>query len=80
MTSAPGSEVNPVWHPDGTTLFFAGGPGGQHVIRKSLTTALKKCSDEKFVAGVICEQKARLRYCEGKWGQVPQCTAKPHVD
>ena len=46
----------------------------------SLASALEKCSEEKFLAGVICEQKARLRYCEGKWGQVPQCTAKPHVD
>ena len=45
-----------------------------------LTSALEKCTGEKFLAGVICEQKARLRYCEGKWGQVPQCTAKPRAD
>jgi hypothetical protein len=47
---------------------------------QSLATMLEKCSEEKFLAGVICEQKVRLRYCEGKWGQVPQCTKKPHVD
>ena len=47
---------------------------------QGLASALEKCSEEKFLAGVICEQKARLRYCEGKWGQVPQCTAKPRVD
>jgi hypothetical protein len=47
---------------------------------QSLATLLERCSDEKFLAGVICEQKVRLRYCEGKWGQVPQCTKKPHVD
>jgi len=47
---------------------------------QSLASALEKCSEEKFLAGVICEQKARLRYCEGKRGQVPQCTAKPRVD
>ena len=47
---------------------------------QTLATMLEKCSDEKFLAGVICEQKVRLRYCEGKWGQVPQCTKKPHVD
>jgi hypothetical protein len=47
---------------------------------QSLAAMLEKCSEEKFLAGVICEQKARLRYCEGKWGQVPQCTKKPHVD
>jgi hypothetical protein len=47
---------------------------------QSLATMLEKCNEEKFLAGVICEQKVRLRYCEGKWGQVPQCTKKPHVD
>ncbi len=45
-----------------------------------LASALEKCAEEKFLAGVICEQKARLRYCEGKWGQVPQCTARPRPD
>jgi hypothetical protein len=47
---------------------------------QSLATMLEKCSDENFLAGVICEQKVRLRYCEGKWGKVPQCTQQPHVD
>jgi hypothetical protein len=46
----------------------------------SLAAALEKCSGEKFLAGVICEQKVRLRYCEGKWGKVPQCTPRPHAD
>ena len=47
---------------------------------QSLATMLEKCGEEKFLAGVICEQKVRLRYCEGKWGQIPQCTKKPRVD
>jgi hypothetical protein len=55
-------------------------PSASSSDEQSLAGALEKCSAEKFLAGVICEQKARLRYCEGKWGQVPQCTAKPHVD
>jgi hypothetical protein len=38
LTSAPGSEVSPVWHPDGATLFFAGGPGAPHAMQKSLGT------------------------------------------
>ena len=45
-----------------------------------LTSALEKCGGEKFLAGVICEQKVRLRYCDGKWGQVPQCTSRPRAD
>jgi hypothetical protein len=47
---------------------------------RSLLALLEKCSQERFLAGVICEQKVRLKYCEGKWGQDPQCTAKPRVD
>lgn len=46
----------------------------------SLANALERCSQEKFLSGVICEQKVRLQYCEGKWGQVPECTSKPRVD
>jgi hypothetical protein len=49
--------------------------GGQ-----GLTAALEKCGEEKFLASVICEQKARLRYCEGKWGRVPQCNGLQRVD
>lgn len=41
-----------------------------------LATALDKCGKENFVTGFICEQKAYLRYCDGKWDQVPQCTRK----
>ena len=47
---------------------------------QTLNSALERCGEEKFLAGVICEQKARLRFCEGKWGQVPQCTPKAKVD
>jgi serine/threonine protein kinase/Tol biopolymer transport system component len=38
LTSDPKSEVSPVWHPDGSAIFFSGGSGTQHVIRKSLAT------------------------------------------
>ena len=43
---------------------------------KVLASALEKCGKENFLAGIICEQKAYLRYCDGKWDQVPQCTKK----
>ena len=45
-----------------------------------LSIALEKCGQEKFLANVICEQKARLQFCDGKWGQIPQCTSRPKVD
>jgi hypothetical protein len=43
---------------------------------KVLASALNKCGKENFLAGFVCEQKAYLRYCDGKWDQVPQCTKK----
>jgi len=38
LTSDPQSEVRPVWSPDGSALFFAGGLGTPHIIRKTLAT------------------------------------------
>jgi hypothetical protein len=32
-----------------------------------------RCGRDGFLAGVICEQRVRLKYCEGYWGQVAQC-------
>jgi hypothetical protein len=43
---------------------------------KVWASALEKCGKESFLAGFVCEQKAYLRYCDGKWDQVPQCTRK----
>jgi hypothetical protein len=34
---------------------------------------IAQCGRDGFVSGVICEQKIRLRYCEGYWGQAAQC-------
>lgn len=38
-----------------------------------MAEAIARCGRENFVAGVICEQKVRLQYCDGYWGQVAQC-------
>jgi hypothetical protein len=34
-----------------------------------------RCGRDGFLAGVICEQRVRLKYCEGYWGQAPQCAS-----
>jgi len=41
---------------------------------KALAAAVAKCAEEGFLGGVICEQKVRLRYCDGAWEKVPQCS------
>jgi hypothetical protein len=34
---------------------------------------IARCGRESFLAGVICEQRVRLKYCEGYWGVAAQC-------
>lgn len=47
---------------------------------QALATALERCGREGVFAGVICEQKARLQYCDGAWGEAPLCTSKSRVE
>ncbi len=41
---------------------------------EGLGSALAKCTGD-FFARAICEQRTRTQFCEGKWGQAPQCPA-----
>jgi hypothetical protein len=34
---------------------------------------IAQCGRDGFFSGVICEQKIRIKYCEGYWGQTAQC-------
>lgn len=34
---------------------------------------LHHCERETFLSRVVCDQRVRLRYCDGYWGKVPQC-------
>jgi eukaryotic-like serine/threonine-protein kinase len=45
LTSAPTSEVNPVWYPDGTSLFFSGGPTLPRITRKSFASGQETLLD-----------------------------------
>jgi hypothetical protein len=40
---------------------------------QAMNTALDVCSRESFFAGVVCTERARLQYCDGFWGKVPEC-------
>jgi len=40
---------------------------------QELDTALAGCARENFFGRVVCEQRARLQYCNGYWGKVAQC-------
>jgi len=38
-----------------------------------MADAIAQCGHERFFAAVVCEQRVRLQYCDGYWGQVAQC-------
>ena len=40
---------------------------------QAMADQIARCGRDGFLAGVICEQRVRLKYCEGYWGQVAQC-------
>jgi hypothetical protein len=45
-----------------------------------MAEAMAQCSPAQFFARLACEQRTRNRYCEGYWGQVPQCPSAPTKD
>ena len=38
-----------------------------------MSDQIVRCGRDGFLAGVICEQRVRIKYCEGYWGSAPQC-------
>jgi len=38
--------------------------------------AIAACSTGDFLEGVICEQRVRIRYCVGWWGQAVDCPSR----
>ncbi|HET7260534.1 MAG TPA: hypothetical protein VFK60_01735 [Casimicrobiaceae bacterium] len=38
---------------------------------------LSRCTREDFINRVICDQRVRIRYCDGYWGKVAQCPVSP---
>jgi hypothetical protein len=45
-----------------------------------MAEAMAQCSPAQFFSRIACEQRTRNRYCEGYWGQVPQCPNAPTKD
>jgi hypothetical protein len=33
---------------------------------------LARCTGD-LIARIVCEQRVRQRFCEGRWGEVPEC-------
>jgi hypothetical protein len=46
---------------------------------QQMKETIGRCPDG-FLDRVVCEQRVRLQYCEGHWGQVPQCPGGPSAE
>ncbi|HEY7945551.1 MAG TPA: hypothetical protein VIH15_13685 [Casimicrobiaceae bacterium] len=55
-------------------------PVARSDIWQEMKNAIGRCPADEFLARVVCEQRVRLEYCDGHWGQVPQCPGGPSVD
>jgi hypothetical protein len=40
---------------------------------QTMRESIALCDRENLINGIICGQKARIQYCDGYWGKVPQC-------
>lgn len=38
-----------------------------------LRSELRRCAARSFLAKVMCDEKARWKYCEGRWNSIPEC-------
>ena len=45
-----------------------------------MSDELSRCTREDFIARVICDQRVRLRYCDGYWGKAQQCPVNTNPD
>jgi hypothetical protein len=41
--------------------------------RQVMAAALLRCERENFLAGFVCKERAWLQFCDGQWGEEPQC-------
>jgi hypothetical protein len=46
---------------------------------QQMAQAIGRCPSG-FLDHVLCEQRVRLQYCDGHWGQVAQCPGGPSLD
>jgi hypothetical protein len=45
-----------------------------------MSDAIARCPRDDISGQFSCEQRLRAQYCEGHWGQVPQCASIPYTD
>jgi hypothetical protein len=80
-TASPGSEApSKAASPPGKALAKAPAAAPAPDRWQMMAEAMAQCSPAQFFSRLACEQRTRNRYCEGYWGQVPQCPNAPTKD
>ncbi|MEO8739170.1 MAG: hypothetical protein ABI537_05640 [Casimicrobiaceae bacterium] len=46
---------------------------------QQLNDSLARCTGGLFDR-IVCDQRVRAQFCDGKWGQVPQCPTRAPID
>jgi hypothetical protein len=73
LTSPPTSPDPEPLPPPAPVTAAAPAPPPQPDRWQEMSDALARCGQESFIGRVVCEQRVRLRYCDGYWGKVAQC-------
>jgi hypothetical protein len=42
---------------------------------EQMRDALSRCATGGIIDRIVCDQRVRREYCDGRWGQVPQCAS-----
>lgn len=47
---------------------------------QQMNEGLARCANGDLFGRILCDQRVRREYCDGRWGQVPQCVSGVAVD
>jgi len=74
---AAGNASRPTPFPDATVLAGAAPAAWAEMVAPDrwqlLVGAQMRCEREGVITGLVCMERARLQYCDGEWGEAPQC-------
>jgi hypothetical protein len=71
--SAPAAPPQIAAHPVAPASGMATAPSPVVDRWAQFAEELHRCQAEAFLSRVVCDQRVRIRYCDGYWGKVAQC-------
>jgi hypothetical protein len=40
-----------------------------------MSVSLAQCGSDVLITRIVCDQRVRRRFCEGRWGASPECAS-----